>query len=51
MFKAKLNYEAPESELLVIRSEANFCQTTGGYHQGGGGTYDDDDDTNDNGEY
>ena len=41
-------YSAPEAELLVIKFEENFCQTT--YTLGGGGQYGDED-TNDNGEY
>ena len=42
-------YEAPETELLVVRFEGNIMSPNG-YTEGGGGSYGDDD-TNDNGDF
>ena len=43
----KLLYSAPEAELLVIKFEENFCQTTGvPGGAGGSDTIIDDDDMN-----
>lgn len=51
MIKKQL-YETPDAELLVVKFEEGFLQTSPGntYTQGGGGTYGDDE-IIDNGEY